>query len=181
MPTPPVRPACAASAVTVPCVFPCAVRTPTGYVCKECVRQQQKTFDTAMWYDYLIGFGVTFVLSLIASGLTGVIASFLGFYMIFIAAAVGGGAGAFIADIALRAVNKRRSKSLFISCAVGVVVGALPVMVVLFFIGKHAGPYFARCLYCCRNSHSLFKTLWNSTYKITHANRTPHPKLRNYR
>ena len=114
----------------------CAVRTPTGYVCKECVRTQQKTFDTAMWYDYLIGFGVTFVLSLIASGLTGVIASFLGFYMIFIAAAVGGGAGAFIADIALRAVSKRRSKSLFISCAVGVVVGALPVMVVLFFMGN---------------------------------------------
>ncbi len=119
-----------------PMCVSCAVRTPTGYVCKDCVRQQQKTFDTAMWYDYLIGFGVTFVLSLIASGLTGVIASFLGFYMIFIAAAVGGGAGAFIADVALRAVNKRRSKPLFISCAVGVVVGALPVMVVLFFMGN---------------------------------------------
>ncbi len=114
----------------------CAVRTPTGYVCKDCVRAQQKTFDTAMWYDYLIGFGVTFVLSLIASSLTGVIASFIGFYMIFVAAAVGGGAGAFIADIALRAVSKRRSKSLFISCSVGVVVGAIPVMVVLLFMGN---------------------------------------------
>lgn len=114
----------------------CAVRTPTGYVCKDCVRAQQKTFDTAMWYDYLIGFGVTFVLSLITSSLTGVIASFLGFYMIFIAAAIGGGAGTFIANIALRAVNKRRSKSLFISCAVGVVVGALPVMAALFFMGN---------------------------------------------
>jgi hypothetical protein len=114
----------------------CAVRTPTGYVCKDCVRAQQKIFDTAMWYDYLIGFGVTFVLSLIASSLAGFIASFLGFYMIFIAAAIGGGAGTFIANIALRAVSKRRSKSLFASCAVGVVVGALPVMAVLFFIGN---------------------------------------------
>ncbi|MEK6752207.1 MAG: hypothetical protein AABZ00_08060 [Chloroflexota bacterium] len=114
----------------------CAVRTPTGYVCKDCVRAQQKTFDTAMWYDYLIGFGVTFLLSLIASALAGFIASFLGFYMIFIAAAIGGGAGTFIANIALRAVNKRRSKSLFASCAVGVVVGALPVMAVLFFMGN---------------------------------------------
>ncbi len=114
----------------------CAVRTPTGYVCKDCVRAQQKTFDTAMWYDYLIGFGVTFALSLIASSLTGVVASFLGFYMIFIAAAVGGGAGTFIANIALRAVNKRRSKSLFISCAIGVVVGAIPVMVALLFMGN---------------------------------------------
>ena len=114
----------------------CAVRTPTGYVCKDCVRAQQKIFDTAMWYDYLIGFGVTFLLSLIASALAGFIASFLGFYMIFIAAAIGGGAGTFIANIALRAVSKRRSKSLFASCAVGVVVGALPVMAVLFFIGN---------------------------------------------
>ncbi|MBK8782459.1 MAG: hypothetical protein IPO22_11780 [Anaerolineales bacterium] len=114
----------------------CAVRTPTGYVCKDCVRAQQKTFDTAMWYDYLIGFGVTFVLSLIASSLAGVVASFLGFYMIFIAAAIGGGAGRFIADIALRAVSKRRSKSLFISCAIGVVVGAIPVMVALLFMGN---------------------------------------------
>ena len=114
----------------------CAVRTPTGYVCKDCVRAQQKTFDTAMWYDYLIGFGVTFALSLIASSLTGVVASFLGFYMIFIAAAVGGGAGTFIANIALRAVNKRRSKSLFASCAIGVVVGAIPVMAALFFMGN---------------------------------------------
>lgn len=114
----------------------CAVRTPTGYLCKDCVRTHQKTFDTAMWYDYLIGFGVTFVLSLIASGLTGLIASFIGFYMIFIAAAIGGGAGTFIANIALRAVNKRRSKALYMSCAVGVVVGALPVMLVLFFTGQ---------------------------------------------
>ncbi|MBI5823915.1 MAG: hypothetical protein HZB18_07820 [Chloroflexi bacterium] len=114
----------------------CAVRTPTGYLCKDCVRTHQKTFDTALWYDYLIGFGVTFVLSLIASSLTGVVASFLGFYTIFIAAAIGGGAGTFIANIALRAVNKRRSKALYTSCAVGVVVGALPVMAALFFMGN---------------------------------------------
>jgi hypothetical protein len=114
----------------------CAIHTPTGYMCRECVRERQKVFDTAMWYDYLIGFGVTFVLSLIASTLTGVVATFLGFYMIFIAAAIGGGAGAFIADIALRAVQKRRSKPLFISCALGVVSGSLPVVLFLFFTGQ---------------------------------------------
>lgn len=120
------RPICAA----------CAQRTPTGYMCKECVRARQKTFDTALWYDYLIGFGITFVLSLIASILTGLIASFIGFFMIFIAAGIGGGAGTFIADIALRAVNKRRSRPLFISCAVGAVLGALPIAAFLFFTGQ---------------------------------------------
>ena len=33
----------------------CAVRTPTGYRCRECVKGQQKTFDTSEWYDYVLG------------------------------------------------------------------------------------------------------------------------------
>ena len=31
----------------------CARRTPTGYVCKDCVRAHQKSFDTSEWYDYI--------------------------------------------------------------------------------------------------------------------------------
>src|SRR5690349_8463072 len=103
----------------------CAIHTPTGYMCKECVRERQKVFDTAMWYDYLIGFGVTFVLSIITSILTALVSSFIGFYGLFAAFFIAGGAGALIADIALRAVNKRRSKPLFVSCAAGVAAGAL--------------------------------------------------------
>ena len=113
----------------------CAIHTPTGYMCKDCVRERQKVFDTAMWYDYLIGFGVTFVLSIIASILITVVSSF-GFYGLIGAFFIAGGAGTFIADIALRAVKKRRSKSLFISCAVGVVIGALPAVLFLFFTGQ---------------------------------------------
>ena len=40
------RPICAA----------CAVRTPIGYRCRECVKGQQKAFDTSEWYDYITGF-----------------------------------------------------------------------------------------------------------------------------
>jgi hypothetical protein len=108
-------------------------------MCKECVRERQKVFDTAMWYDYLIGFGVTFVLSIIASILTGLVSSFIGFYGLIAAFFIAGGAGAIIADIALRAVNKRRSKPLFISCAAGVASGALLLLAVLFFTGQLAG------------------------------------------
>lgn len=113
----------------------CAVGTPTGYMCKECINQRKKKFDTAIWYDYLIGFGITFVLSLIASVLVGIAASFIGFYMIFLAAAIGGGAGVFISNITLRAINKRRSKALFYACATGVVLGAIPVAIGMFFFG----------------------------------------------
>jgi len=113
----------------------CAVGTPTGYMCRECVSERKKNFDTAVWYDYLIGFGVTFVLSLIASVLVGMAASFIGFYMIFLAAGIGGGAGVFISNITLRAINKRRSRNLFYACAAGVVLGALPVALGMFFFG----------------------------------------------
>lgn len=113
----------------------CAVGTPTGYMCKDCVRERRKTFDTAVWYDYLIGFGVTFILSLIASILVGIAASFIGFYMLFLAAGIGGAAGVFISNLTLRAINKRRSRSLFYACAIGVVLGALPVALVMFFVG----------------------------------------------
>jgi hypothetical protein len=118
----------------------CAIHTPTGYMCKECVRERQKVFDTAMWYDYLIGFGVTFVLSIIASILAALASTFLGFLYGSVAAFfIAGAAGALIADIALRAVNKRRSKSLFISCAAGVASGALLLLAVLFFTNLLSG------------------------------------------
>jgi len=114
----------------------CAQRTPTGYLCKDCVSQHKKTFDTALWYDYIAGFGATFVLSLIASGLLGFVSSFVGFYMIFVSVAVAGGAGVFLSNIALRATGKRRSRWLFIVCAAGVALGALPIVLFLFFTGN---------------------------------------------
>lgn len=113
----------------------CAVRIPTGYICKDCSRAHQKVFDTAMWYDYLIGFAVTSIFSLIASALIAFIGSFIGFFMFFLAAIIGGAIGRWIADLALRAVGKRRSKALFITCSAGVVLGALPVLLTLFFTG----------------------------------------------
>lgn len=114
----------------------CAIHTPTGYMCKECVRERQKVFDTAVWYDYLVGFVVTAILSAIASVLAGLVSTFIGFYGYVAAFFIAGGAGALIADIALRAVQKRRSKPLFISCAVGVVMGALLVMAISIFTGQ---------------------------------------------
>ncbi|NJN79869.1 MAG: hypothetical protein HC797_05015 [Anaerolineales bacterium] len=113
----------------------CAVSTPTGYMCKDCIRERKKVFDTALWYDYLIGFGVTFGLSLVASLLVGIASSFIGFFGLLIAAVIASGASVFISNITLRAIAKRRSKPLFIACTIGVVIGALPVAIALFFFG----------------------------------------------
>jgi hypothetical protein len=114
----------------------CAVRTPTGYRCKECVREQQKIFNTAEWYDYLVGFGVAAILSLLASIILVVISGFIGFFMWFVSFAIAGAAGVFIANITQAALRKRRSKELFWLTAAGVVVGSLPVILFLLFTGS---------------------------------------------
>jgi membrane-associated HD superfamily phosphohydrolase len=127
----------------------CAVRTPTGYRCKECVHEQQKIFNTAEWYDYIVGFGVAAILSLVASILLSVISGFIGFYMLFISFAVAGAAGVFIANITQSALRKRRSKRLFWLTAAGVVAGALPVILFLLFTGN------------------LFSIIWQGIYLFT--------------
>jgi len=115
----------------------CAIHTPTGYRCRECVREQQRIFNTAEWYDYLIGFGTAAALSLIASILLLVISGFIGFFMLFVSFAVAGAAGAFIANITQSALRKRRSKQLFWLTAAGVVVGAVPVILFLLLTGSY--------------------------------------------
>lgn len=104
----------------------CSVRTPTGYICKECVKSHQKAFDTAEWYDYASGFVIAAVLSGIASFLVTLIGG-IGFFGWFLIAAGAPVAGTAIAESVRAVTRRRRSRNLFITVAVGVVVGALPV------------------------------------------------------
>jgi hypothetical protein len=113
-----------------------AVRTPTGYRCRNCVREMQKNFETAVWYDYLVGLLSTALLSLIASGLISVISFVSGFFLWFIVFALAAGIGAFIGDIVLRLIRKRRSRPLFAVIAAGVILGALPVVIFLVVTGN---------------------------------------------
>jgi len=106
----------------------CAIRTPTGYRCKECVRGQLKIFDTAMWYDYVLGFITAGVLGFLASLLALFVSglSFIGWILIIIGAPT---AGVVIAEGVRLVIKKRRSRALFITIAVAMVLGALPVII----------------------------------------------------
>jgi hypothetical protein len=106
----------------------CAIRTPTGYRCKECVRGQLKIFDTAMWYDYVLGFITAGVLGFLASLLALFVSglSFIGWILIIIGAPT---AGMVIAEGVRLVIKKRRSRPLFITIAVAMVLGALPVII----------------------------------------------------
>ncbi len=100
----------------------CAVLTPTGYRCKECVRGQLKVFDTAQWFDYPLAFIVAAVLSFIG----GRISSYLGFFTIFIAPV----AGVIVAEAVRWVIHRRRSRLLFQIATAGALVGALPILLI---------------------------------------------------
>ncbi len=123
------RPICAA----------CAVRTPTGYRCRECVKGQQKVFNTSEWYDYLSGFIVAALLSTVAAFLVTLIGG-IGFFGWFLIAAGAPTAGVAIAEGVRLVTRRRRSRPLFLTVAAAVVLGALPV---LLFQLVFAGNLFA--------------------------------------
>ena len=103
----------------------CAVRTPTGYSCKECVRSHQKKFETALWHDYVVGFIVTAILSAVAAFIVTLLSGFFFGLIIFLVAPA---AGTIIARILLAVLRRRRSRALFITISVGMVVGAIPAI-----------------------------------------------------
>lgn len=130
-----------------PICVKCAVLTETGYRCKECVRMQQKTFDTATSIDYLLAIGIAVILALIGS----VIVSRIGFFTIFLAPV----AGIIIAEAIRRAIQRRRSKRLFQATAVATAVGGLlPMLSALALTGLSIG------------LGSLFFFIWPIIYTV---------------
>ena len=100
-----------------PICIKCAVLTDTGYRCKECVRGQQKTFDSAEWYDYPVAFFLAFILSFMGSQLV----KFIGFFTILLAPV----AGIVIAEAVRWVIRKRRSKRLYQIATIGAAAGSL--------------------------------------------------------
>lgn len=118
----------------------CAVLTPTGYRCKECVRGQQKVFETATVADYPLLFVVVAVLAFLGS----LIAYRLGFFIILLAPVAGG----LIAEIARAVTRRRRSKRLFILAVIASVIGCIPI-----------GLQFVL-------NFSLFGLIWHGIYAV---------------
>jgi DNA-directed RNA polymerase subunit RPC12/RpoP len=97
-----------------------AVQTPIGYRCQDCVRRQQKVFDTSKPTDYVVGFIISGVLSFLASLLVSVV----GFFIFLLAPAAGVG----IAEVVRLVIKKRRSKRLFKWITYGIIAGAIPLI-----------------------------------------------------
>ncbi len=97
----------------------CAVLTPTGYRCKDCIRGQQKIFDTATWVDYPLMISIVAVLAFLGS----LIAYRTSFLVILLAPAAGAG----IAEIARLITRRRRSRRLFLLAGGAAIAGCIPI------------------------------------------------------
>ena len=126
----------------------CAVLTPTGYRCRECVRGQQKMFNTAQWFDYPLVFFIAVIMSYLGS----LVVSFLGFFTLFLAPV----AGFIIAEAIRLATRRRRSKLLFQIAALSVALGSLPLLL----------PYLLSLLGGF-GLGGLFGILWQGFYAVT--------------
>jgi hypothetical protein len=98
----------------------CAIQTPVGYRCKECVRGHQKVFDTARQIDYPIAG----VVSAIGLGVGMFLLGFLNWWGLFVAPVVGGG----MADVVRWAVRRRRGRYLPLAAVIGGLLGMLPFL-----------------------------------------------------
>jgi hypothetical protein len=126
----------------------CAIKTPTGYRCKECVRGQQKIFDTAKTQDYIFGVLVAAILGYLG----GLVSNFIGFFVIFLAPVI----GVIIAEAVRKIIQRRRSMQLFRvitgAAVIGALLNALPALIALFF-----------------GSFNLFGIIWTGVYVVLMA------------
>lgn len=97
----------------------CAVQTPVGYRCRECVRQVEDKFYKGTDQDYVVMAAVTAGLGLIA----GAIMSAVGYLLAAII--LGLPTGGIIAEAAMRATQRRRGRRSGEVAAGGFVAGAI--------------------------------------------------------
>jgi hypothetical protein len=118
-----------------PMCIKCAVKTPVGYRCRECVRGQQDVFFSASTADYVIAGSVSVFLGIVAINLAGML-PFL--FMILLAPVVGG----IIPGAVMRLTGRRRGRYTGHIVAAGILVGMTPTIwpvVRLLFYGAPLG------------------------------------------
>ncbi len=135
----------------------CAVLTPTGYRCKECIKGQQKVFETAQWSDYPLGMIAAGVLSFLGSLVIGMISGlgFWGYFSLLIAPA----AGSIIANVVSRVTRRRRSVRLFQLIALATALGALPLPLINLL-----GAFFSIAGNPLSGGYAILPLVWQGAY-----------------
>jgi len=117
----------------------CAVRTPVGFRCPDCIREQEDKYYSGGNVDYVIAAVIAFPLSLIIAGLFTTILSGFGLFMLIIAFFVAPLLAGIIAEAVRWGVRKRRSRYLRHVVVGCFVLATLPFLIIGFASGGFFG------------------------------------------
>lgn len=114
----------------------CARRTPVGFRCPECIREQEEKFYSGSNLDYIIAAAIALPLSLIVAGLFTFILGGIGFFVIIIGLIAAPATAGFIAEAVRWGVKKRRSRYLGHVVAGCVILGTVPFLLFMLLTGS---------------------------------------------
>ena len=119
-----------------PICLQCAVQTPVGYRCKECVRSQQDVYFNAATGDNFIALAVAFGVVTVATPIVGFFLAVSGFFSWIIAFLAGSAAGSLLAQVVRAAVKRRRSRTMRWFALAGIILGVLAgSLIAIIFLG----------------------------------------------
>jgi len=98
----------------------CAITTPVGYRCKDCVSEQQEMFYSARWYDYALAVVIALPLAVIAP----MIIDSIGWLTIILSPF----AGMVIAEAVRLVIRGRRGRRLSLVVSLCIIAGSLLVV-----------------------------------------------------
>jgi hypothetical protein len=123
-----------------PICYQCAILTPVGYRCKECVRQQQNVYYNAERFDLPVAAVIGFVLGAGVGALAYAFLNLIGWFSFLIAFFAGPAAGGLIAEAIRQGVRRRRARGMkWIAagaCLAGIMLGGL---LLLGLLGLYRG------------------------------------------
>lgn len=114
----------------------CARRTPVGFRCPECIREQEEKFYSGGNMDYVIAAVIALPLSLIAAALFTLILGRFGFFIILISLFVAPAVAGFIAEAVRWGVGRRRSRYLAHIVAGCLILGSAPFLLLTLLGGN---------------------------------------------
>ncbi|RME81789.1 MAG: hypothetical protein D6775_12695 [Caldilineae bacterium] len=119
----------------------CAVLTPVGYRCRECVRAQQDKFYTATTSNQAMGYAGAAVAGVVMGLVAVLVGSFLpGFFGLIAAFFLGSAVGGGLSEIPWRAAGRKRARHFnIIATGIAVIVAALIALVGGFVLGGGLG------------------------------------------
>ncbi len=134
----------------------CAISTPTGYRCPECVHKQEKKFNTAKLPDYLI----SCILSAGIAFLGSYLARFIGFFVLLAAPVV----SMIISEGVLKLTRGRSSTLLTRLVLISAILGSLPLLLIgLYNMGIYLSYYGISAI------GGSLSTIWQVGYTIIMA------------